>query len=130
MPTITSALTPSPTGINLTSGIGGGGVVGSVTGSGTGVISPSYSFTGGSGSASSIAASIGQATGAGAGGRSIEGAFYDQRLAQIYYLGDKPWSDESRYDDPAFDLNGPPSNAGKLKTTLILLAALCLAKNL
>lgn len=131
MPSLTT-IAPSAGGggLNFNAGGGGGGsvsIIGAPSSGGTlsliGASGGSPSG-GGSGSASSIAASVGQFVGAGGG--NVEGAFYDQRLAEIYYLGDKPWSDESRYDDPF----AAPSQFRKLKTTLILLAALCLAKNL
>lgn len=130
MPTITSGLSPSPTGVNFTSGGGGGGVFGpGATSSGpTGTFTayvapaPSANYSSGSGSASSIAAGIAQG-----GGGGIESAFYDQRLAEIYYLGDKPWYDETRYDEFGFTTRQPNSN---LRTALILAAVLLLARQL
>lgn len=125
MPTL-GPLQPASSGggVNFNVGGSGGGVFGPVVTSGgsagtfSAYVAPA---TYGSGSAASIAATAIQR----AGMQESAGWFDDKRLSEIYYLGDKPWSDESRYDDPF--INGRPlKNGSNTCKSLLILAAILL----
>jgi len=135
MPTLTLATSPATGfigGGTFTSGGGGGGVFGPGATSGGGSTGTFNAYvapaSGGSGPVNSVTGSVGQFVGSGGGG--LESAFYDQRLAEIYYLGDKPWYDESRFDDPQFDKPLTMRPTGNLTTLAILAGILLLARNL
>ncbi len=151
MPSLGPIASPgSGGGLNLSSGGGGGGSVTTTTstggsgglnfnvGGGGGTFT-AYVGDGGGGGGSAIGGgtasilqggsgspySAGQYMGGGVGNNPFD-AFYDSRLAEIYYLADKPWSENNRFDDP-FAIQ--PSNRS-LKPLVIFAAILLLARNL
>lgn len=116
--------------INLTADVGGGGIVGSGTG-GSGI----YSFPSGGGTVSvapvaAVAAGPAGVT-LGPGGANESGIFWDkqhQPVSDIYYLGDKPYSEPGAFSDQLF--TGANTTQPNWKPILLLAAALLLAKNL
>lgn len=125
MPTITPALSPSPTGPTVIQG-GGGGFIGpsSSSGSTIGVITTPTSGSSGSGVSGAVyvAPATGWGSGAAGAGGAYSSLFYDPRLAQIYYLADKPWYDDTRFDQLTVAERDTSKNRWLIVAAVFLLA--------